>query len=502
MKNKAKKAATLSMATLVVFFCLGLFTLPVLAEDGNVPQVVLDARNSVLRVVVEGKDFIAEGSGFAVGSEKQPYIITNNHVVEDGQYYYLFYDTGKYVEGKVYKTYPDQDLAVIKPLSPIKGLTILPLADKDVDSGLAVYALGFPGASDVLASGFEQQNFTTREEFLSSVVADKQSMTVTNGIISAIRNSKLIGSTNEEVKMVQTNTAINQGNSGGPLLNAQGFVVGINTIGLSGVDTIEAMNGSVHVDELLKLLKKDGVPFTVTQEGALATDGTGQAPAVTPQPDGANTMQNLMVGGGLLVFALAVLVIVLVALRSRKASPKREMGMLTWERGGFVMNEVEIQQKMMVFLQELLQLEASGRDVYALLSPENIFIGPKGISLKKKRKGQEDSGAIKLYPGYSAPESYDNRTSPASSVYFVGALMRLLSTGRRPENALRREEVKDPGAAQSSTLQEIISEAMALREEERGQGLNGLYYRLGNAGPAIQYENGYLQAQNYGGYYS
>lgn len=483
MKIKYPKFLRIFLAACLSLFCTLGFSLPALAAEGGVPPVVMQARNAVLRVVCEGEDFLSMGTGFAVGSQKHPYIITNYHVIEDAKKVYLFYDNGKFIPGRIYKEYSDQDLAVIKPLDSIPDIQVLSLADKGVDSGQAVYALGYPGAADILSSGFDSPNVDNVDAFLATVMADKQTMTVTNGIISAIRTSKLIGYAGADVKMVQTNTAINNGNSGGPLLNSAGEVVGINTLGLSGYDTIEAMNGSVHVDELLRLLKRDKVPYTAAS-GAISTglaEGQNQR----------DTTLILVVSACMLVFLAAMVILVVVARKNRKKKPGQEMNLLAWERGGYTMGELEVCQKMMGFLQQLAALEAGGTDVYALLSPENILVGPKGLALHRRKGESGDSGALKLYPGYSAPESYDNRSSPASSVYFLGAVMALLLGGRRPENAMRRKETGAPAFAEqgASSLRRLVNEAMSVREEPRGQGLAGLQYRMARALPAIQAEN-------------
>ncbi len=487
MKKNTRKITRILLVAPLSLLLGALMVLPVAASEGGVPAVVMEARSAVLRVVCESDEFLSMGTGFAVGSIKHPYIITNYHVIEDTNQVYLFYDTGKYVRGRVYKEYPDQDLAVIKPEKDIPGIQVLSLAESGVDSGQAVYALGFPGAGDILSSGFDSPDVDNVDDYMKTVMADKQSMTVTNGIISAIRNSKLIGYSGTDVKMVQTNTAINNGNSGGPLLNASGEVVGINTLGLSGFDTIEAMNGSIHVDELMTLLKHDKVPFTVS---AMRTGG---APGTTPKT-GPDTTLVVVVTACSLVFLAAMVVLVVVARKNRKPKPGQEMNMLAWERGGYTKGEIELHHNMMGFIQQLIGLEAAGVDVYALLSPENVLIGPKGISLHKRKSAKGDSGAIQLYPGYSAPESYDNRSSRVSSTYFLGALMALLLSGRRPENAIKRKETGEkalPGHTED-TLWQIVNEAMSIREESRIQGLAGLQYRLGNALGAIHQENAQL----------
>lgn len=106
-----------------------------------------------------------------------------------------------------------------------------------------MWALGFPGGADIL----------TGQE-----AAGVDEMTVTDGIVSAIKTSRVVGTASQDVQLVQTNTAINQGNSGGPMLDEHGNVVGVNTVGVDGAQNI---NGAVHVVELINVLEANGIPY-------------------------------------------------------------------------------------------------------------------------------------------------------------------------------------------------------------------------------------------------
>jgi serine protease Do len=137
------------------------------------------------------------GSGFVIN--KQGYILTNNHVVEDADQIKVKLANGKEYDGKVVGRDPKTDLALVK----IDGASDLqPLAmgnSDDLKVGSWVVAVGSP-------FGLEQ--------------------TVTAGIVSA--KGRVIGSGPYD-NFIQTDASINPGNSGGPLINTKGEVVGINT---------------------------------------------------------------------------------------------------------------------------------------------------------------------------------------------------------------------------------------------------------------------------------
>ncbi|HCK99859.1 MAG TPA: protease [Candidatus Marinimicrobia bacterium] len=142
----------------------------------------------------------ALGSGVIV--DKKGYILTNNHVVEQGTEIRVKLIDKREFEAEVIGTDPKSDLAVIK----IKAddLTPIVLGDSDVlRVGEWVMAIGSP-------------------------FSDNLDHTVTAGIVSAKGRSNIINSQNYE-SFIQTDAAINPGNSGGALVNIRGELVGINT---------------------------------------------------------------------------------------------------------------------------------------------------------------------------------------------------------------------------------------------------------------------------------
>lgn len=143
-----------------------------------------------------------EGSGFII--DPDGYVLTNNHVVENSDKVMVRLAAGKEYPATVVGTDPSIDLALLKIDVPGSRLPTLPLGDSNTARvGEWVIAIGNPLGVD---------------------------QTVTVGVISGKERRLQIGSTDQGVvSFIQTDAAINFGNSGGPLLDARGNVIGINT---------------------------------------------------------------------------------------------------------------------------------------------------------------------------------------------------------------------------------------------------------------------------------
>lgn len=142
------------------------------------------------------------GSGFII--DKDGYIVTNNHVVENADNIKVKLKNGKEFDAKIVGKDSNTDLALIK-IKSRRNLPVAKLGDSDsLKIGQWVVAIGSP-------FGLEH--------------------TVTAGIVSA--KGRVIGSGPYD-DFIQTDASINPGNSGGPLLNMKGEVVGINTAIIAG----------------------------------------------------------------------------------------------------------------------------------------------------------------------------------------------------------------------------------------------------------------------------
>jgi S1-C subfamily serine protease len=145
-----------------------------------------------------GQRPVSTGSGFAISSDG--FIVTNNHVIEQAGTIAVTLSDGKKIQAELRGADPSTDLAVIKVYEPLKALSF---ADSTtLKPGQIAIAIGNP-------YGLQQ--------------------TVTAGVISALGRSLRASNGRLIDDVIQTDAALNPGNSGGPLLNSQGYVIGVNT---------------------------------------------------------------------------------------------------------------------------------------------------------------------------------------------------------------------------------------------------------------------------------
>jgi len=161
------------------------------------------------------------GSGFIISDDG--YILTNNHVVDRASDIFVTLTNGKEYKASVVGTDPRTDVALIKV--DADGLKALPIGDSNkLKKGQWVLAIGSP-------FGLES--------------------TVTAGIVSAINRD-----TGEYLPFIQTDVAVNPGNSGGPLLNLAGEVVGINSQIVSRSGGFMGISLAIPIDEAMRIVQQ------------------------------------------------------------------------------------------------------------------------------------------------------------------------------------------------------------------------------------------------------
>ena len=180
---------------------------------------------SVVTVVAQLKDGASLGTG--VIFTEDGYILTNYHVLEGGSDCTIYLENdhsyaAKYVAGDA-----DSDLAVLK--TDLTGLPAAQFGDSEkLTVGDKVYAIGNP-------LGYELRG------------------TLTDGIVSAINRDVWVDG--RTMTLIQTNAALNSGNSGGPLINEYGQVVGINTIKMSSsYSNIEGLGFAIPSSTIRRLV--------------------------------------------------------------------------------------------------------------------------------------------------------------------------------------------------------------------------------------------------------
>lgn len=177
---------------------------------------------------------VGGGSGFLVSSDG--YIVTNRHVVsdEDAQYT-VFTNAGTSYEATVVARDPLNDVAVLKIEG--EGFEHLRFGDSDsLRSGQSVIAIG-----NALA------------EFRNTV-----SVGVISGLSRSIVASTPAGYAESLEELIQTDAAINEGNSGGPLLNLDGEVIGVNVAIVSGAQNVGFALSSNSIRSVIKSVQETG----------------------------------------------------------------------------------------------------------------------------------------------------------------------------------------------------------------------------------------------------
>lgn len=369
-----KKLLSLMMVAALLICIFAVSTVSVSASGDKV-----DVRDGVAVVVYnfeaqDGTDFtpfgvMSQGTGFFVGNEGEApqYLITNHHVISryiqfgggelttadmydlcDQNEQYIQYK-GTYIAGRaklyVYygasdndrvEAYPvdydaKKDLAILKLSKPTSERRALPLRvpTDDMVGRAEVRTVGFPGNT-------ENEFFTSTSRWSIS------DATVKSGIIN-----RLLTVTGKGVELVMTDAVINHGNSGGPMVDDDGAVLGVNTYELAITDNeIANQYYSVNIDELIPMLKKNSVPHVVLPSSGEATssDSTEAVDSKDDAKDSAddtakdskkdsdsksddsdnNMMLYIIIGGAALLLIIIIVVVVLMVNGKKKSDKEKE----------------------------------------------------------------------------------------------------------------------------------------------------------------------------------
>ena len=202
------------------------------STDGDVRSVVEKAQASVVAIEFDvtttqrGRTVQGSGAGSGVIISSNGLVLTNAHVVENASNLKVTLSDGSKYDATIIGSDTTQDIALVQ----LQGASNLPAAtlgsSSDLQVGDGVVAIG--NALDLDGS-----------------------LTVTSGIVSA-KNRSLSNSDNSTLaNLIQTDAAINSGNSGGPLLNMAGEVVGINT---AIIQDSQNLGFSIAIDSVKPLI--------------------------------------------------------------------------------------------------------------------------------------------------------------------------------------------------------------------------------------------------------
>lgn len=191
----------------------------------TVPSVVNVSNIKVADSFFYGKVEVPQGAGTGFIWDEKGHIVTNYHVVQGGNSFVItFHNDKKQYKAKVVGTAPGKDIAVLKLTSMPENLKPIKVGtSKDLLVGQMSLALGNPFGLD---------------------------HSISKGIISAL-GRKIDGIGGVKIHdMIQTDAAINQGNSGGPLLNSKGELIGMNTMIFSTSGSSSGLGFAVPVDTI------------------------------------------------------------------------------------------------------------------------------------------------------------------------------------------------------------------------------------------------------------
>jgi S1-C subfamily serine protease len=203
------------------------------AFSNIVVEAVNNIKNAVVKIDVQKRQsgkLVPEGSGSGFIFSSDGLILTNSHVVKGAEKLTISLLDGSEEEAFLVGEDPDTDLAVIK--SYAKGYSVARLGNSDdLKIGQLVVAIGNP-------YGYQH--------------------TVTTGVVSALGRTLRTNSGRLVDDVIQSDAALNPGNSGGPMVNADGEVVGVNTAVIRGAQGLSFAVGINTAKEIAGHLIKDG----------------------------------------------------------------------------------------------------------------------------------------------------------------------------------------------------------------------------------------------------
>jgi S1-C subfamily serine protease len=230
-------------------------------------------KSTVWIVQPVGGTSFRSGSGTLIDAQKR-YILTNYHVVRDKAEVSVFFpafdakgnlipEREKYdprvagIPGKVKFTEPSKDLALIELSSIPRGTPALKLAKDSPSPGDKIHSIGSPGVSGALFA-------------------------YTDGSVKAVYQKKMRAQSKPndpdafliDAKIIETSSATNKGDSGGPLMNDKAELVGVTQGMLVGGDDVRAISYFVDVSEVRGVLKNHKITLSTPTGPAVAADTT------------------------------------------------------------------------------------------------------------------------------------------------------------------------------------------------------------------------------------
>ena len=392
----------------------------------SVPDPVINATESVVRILAEYPDGYATGSGFVIKSDNEETLIATNYHVVEGKPYSISVWLGEEetVSATIFAFTTQKDICILKLAYPV-SLKPLFFSEKGAKQGEAVYAVGFPGAADYLS---DKEAHTSADA------------TITDGIVSAVREAT-VSSYGTPAKILQINAAINSGNSGGPLFNTSGEVVGINTY---GINDSQGIFGAIDVSELKAFIVDHSIPIPSAENGF---------------PWWVIVVTVVAIMGAALTLVIVMKKKKIKTSRPVEAKQVSLSEYMTTNPGG-----IGIHNAVAMLLPVALQLRDMHNNGCAHLevSPISISVGENGAVLCEATSSE----ANRYSSGFAAPEIYKGtHAGNLSDIYSFCAALSFVVSGKQPTNSLSRTNDEDGLVAVDETdnsFADILKMGMSL----------------------------------------
>jgi S1-C subfamily serine protease len=207
---------------------------------------------SVVRISTIARSGDPKEAGVRIGSgflwDSAGHVVTNEHVVRDATIIWVFLASGKDIEAEVVGIAPNYDLAVLRlkqqPDAPAPPILIG--TSKDLKVGHLVATIGSPFALD--------QSFSV-------------------GVVSALKRQLPTNRGHEITDIIQTSAAIYPGNSGGPLVDSTGRLVGVNTLSYAVTSSNAPLGFAIPIDLVSRIVPE------LIRNGRVPTAGIGIVPS-------------------------------------------------------------------------------------------------------------------------------------------------------------------------------------------------------------------------------
>lgn len=205
-----------------------------ITENNTIKEAINEIYDAVVLVeTYNNNSQISSGTGFVYKKDDtNGYIITNHHVIEDGNKFIITLTNGQEAEAKVLGSDKYSDIAVLS-ISQDAVLQTAKLGESEnSEIGDTVFTIGSPLGKEYMG-------------------------TVTKGILSGKNRTVTVSSTTtpQMIEVLQTDAAINPGNSGGPLVNINGEVIGVTSMKLVK-DEVEGMGFAIPIEIVNTLLER------------------------------------------------------------------------------------------------------------------------------------------------------------------------------------------------------------------------------------------------------